>query len=160
MTYLSNGPSKSRQSLLSADQMQARSCALEEAARHLRRNADRLPEATSIADELQKDAEKWHSRAVRAQNVLTDPQRRTYNHLLDFFEVHGRSPTIVQLGKLDNISSHAARNRVLALIRKGFITKRPNAMAGLAICHSEGRSIPSPQRGGLRGPANLPAKHL
>jgi hypothetical protein len=134
MNNSDNGASHGRQSVLSVDQMQARCAALEEAAMYLRCNADRLPEAIAMADELHKEAEKWNSRALRAQNLLTDAQRRTYDHLLDFFQDHGRSPTIVQLGKMDNISSHAARNRVLALIRKGFITKRPNAMAGLAIC--------------------------
>lgn len=85
------------------------------------------------------------SPAPSALRVLKDAQRRTYNHLLDYLTLNGRSPTIVQLGKMDNVSSNTAGIRVLALIRKGYITKTRNAKAGLALCESQReKSLPSP----------------
>jgi hypothetical protein len=130
---------------LSVDQMLARYSTLSVAAEYLRLNAGRLPEAESVANDLLVEAQRWQSRAKRAQNVLTDAQRRTYNHLLDYLTLNGRSPTIVQLGKMDNVSSNTAGIRVLALIRKGYITKTRNAKAGLAVCDSQRKkSLPSP----------------
>ncbi|WP_338923743.1 helix-turn-helix domain-containing protein (plasmid) [Pseudomonas silesiensis] len=118
------------------EQMQGRSIALAEIAAYLMHNKDRLKEAQSLADDLLVESHEWAQRAKRCNDALTPGQRRTYVNILALLASQGRSPTMVELAKIDKVTSTTIRRHVQALIKKGFVQQKPNVPGGLSITNA------------------------
>lgn len=116
-----------------AEQMQGRSEAMIEAAHFLRSESHRLKEAQALATDLVNEAQEWAKRAKRCCDALTPGQRRTYEQLLAYLALHGRSPTMVELAALEQVTSSTIHTRIRALMSKGFVCKLANVPGGLSI---------------------------
>lgn len=103
-----------------AEQMDGRAITLTELAKYLQRSRVCLPEAQAIAAELMVEAQDWSARAERCRDALSDGQRRTYEHLLQYLATHGRSPTMVHLAKLDGVTPSTVQLRLKGLEKKAL----------------------------------------
>lgn len=131
----------------SSDQMQGRSAAMIAAARFLQSQAQHLSEAQTLAADLMSEADEWAKRAKRSCDALTPGQRRTYEHLQAYMARHDRSPTMVELAELEQVSSTTIHRRIRSLINKGFVCKAPNVHGGLSTSNAPRGGEP-----GLRSP--------
>lgn len=116
-----------------AEQMQGRSEAMIDAAKYLQSESHRLSEAQALAGDLLNEAQEWVKRAKRCCDALTPGQRRTYEQLLAYLGLHGRSPTMVELAKLEKVTPSTIQTRIRALMNKGFVCKLANVPGGLSI---------------------------
>ena len=91
-----------------AEQMLGRSQALKAAAEFLQQTRPQhMSEANAVAEDLGKEADEWVERAKRCSDALSPGQRRTSEQLQAYLAQHGRSPTIVELADIDNVSATA-----------------------------------------------------
>jgi predicted transcriptional regulator len=125
-----------------AEQMRGRSEAMMEAAKFLRSESHRLSEAQALAADLASEAQEWAKRAKRCCDALTPGQRRTYEQLLAYLAHHGRSPTMVELAALEQVTSSTIQTRIRALMNKGFVCKLANVPGGLSIADAPRGSDP------------------
>lgn len=116
-----------------AEQMNDRSIALQEAAQYLFRNVEQLAGAQDLANDLIAEAGEWSARIKRCSDALTTGQRRTYVNLLKHLQRNGCSPTLVELAALEGITTSTVRTRVQALIKKGFVKQIPKVRGGLSV---------------------------
>lgn len=115
------------------EQMKGRQAALALAADLLRAHGDQLPQAEAVADELSCEAQRWHERAKRSACALSQAQLRTYNHLLEYVQTNGKTPTMTQLAKMDGVSPPSISVRVKAMEKKGVLAKTPAVHGGITI---------------------------
>lgn len=116
-----------------AAQMQGRSEAMIEAAKYLRSESRRLSEAQALSVDLVNEAQEWAKRAQRCRDALTPGQRRTYEQLQAYIAFHGRSPTMVELAALEQVTTSTIQTRIRALMSKGFVCKRAHVPGGLSL---------------------------
>ncbi|MFJ7794377.1 LexA family protein [Pseudomonas sp. NPDC096950] len=76
---------------------------------------------------------EWSEGAKRCCDALTPAQRRTYQNIADHLKRDGKSPTMVELAALENVTTGTMAIRVTALIKKGFVKKTPYVRGGLSI---------------------------
>ncbi|WP_133306459.1 LexA family transcriptional regulator [Pseudomonas sp. LS-2] len=99
----------------------------------IKNESHRLKEASALATDLVTEAEEWAKRAKRCCDALTPGQRRTYEQLKGYLVLHGRSPTMVELAALEQVTSSTIQTRIRALVNKGFVSKLDNVQGGLSI---------------------------
>ena len=118
-----NIPGKANLSSYSVEQMHGRSEALALASALLRHSPEPTPDTLAIANELIIEAERWSERAEKMAAVLTPAQRKTYDNILKYKALHGKSPTIKELGAMDGVISSAVKPHLVAMVKKGVVAK-------------------------------------
>jgi len=70
--------------------------------------------------------------------AITARQRRVFDYVRHYFDIHQEPPTIAEIGKQLGMSSSASVHQILSILeREGLIRRIPNASRGIEIVERE-----------------------
>jgi len=70
--------------------------------------------------------------------AITARQRRVFDYVRHYFDIHQEPPTIAEIGKQLGMSSSASVHQILSILeREGLIRRIPNASRGIEIIERE-----------------------